>query len=117
MRVLTELAELAIGNDQGSQSPQTLKGLVTVLLSGVLIDRCVWGVDRLGVELLCLPDEILQQVAFVLAQEEVLGLCYNIANIGHERLALSRQFRGGLGERLGREEAVQGDIDLIVLPI
>lgn len=85
---LTKLAELAIGDDQGSESPQPLQCLVPMLLGGVLIDRSIGSTDDGRVELLSLPNKILQQVTVVLAQQEVLGLGDDIANIADQSLAL-----------------------------
>ena len=68
-RTLTKLAELAIGNDQSSQGPQALNRLLAVLLGGLLVDRGTGGINGLRVEVLGLPDEILEQVAVVLGQE------------------------------------------------
>lgn len=47
---LTELAELAIGDDQGSKSPHPLESLVSVLLGALLVDRGIRNIDSLRVE-------------------------------------------------------------------
>lgn len=80
---LTELAELAIGDEQSSERTHALECLVSMLLGSVFINGRARGADDLGVEMLRLPDEVLQQVALVLGQEKLLGLVYHIADIGH----------------------------------
>jgi hypothetical protein len=75
---------LSIGDNEGSESAQTLKRLITVSLRGFLIDGSIGRGHRLGVELLCLPNEILQEVAIVLGQQEVFGLCHYVPDIIHK---------------------------------
>lgn len=62
----TELPELAVGDDQSSESAQTLKGMVAVLACSLLVDRGTGRSDGLRVPLLGLPDEVLEQVSIVL---------------------------------------------------
>jgi hypothetical protein len=62
-----------------------------------------------------LPDKVLDQVALVLGQQKVLGLLHHLLDILDKGLAFGRQLGGGVGERARVEEAVQGDIDLVVL--
>lgn len=62
----TQLAELSIGDDKSAQGPQAVEGLVTVLLSSLLIDRSTGTADGLGIPMLGLPDEVLEKVALVL---------------------------------------------------
>jgi hypothetical protein len=111
----TKLSELAIGNDQGSKSAQSLEGLVAMLLRGLLVH---WGIrcaDSLRIELRGLPDEVLEQVALVLGQQQLLGLCDNFAEVFYESLALGGELVRGLRESLRCQEAVQGDINLGIL--
>lgn len=56
---LTELAELAIGDEQCTKSSQTVKCLLAVLLSGRLVNRSVWSASVASVDSLALPDEVL----------------------------------------------------------
>lgn len=112
---LTELPELAVGDEQSAKSSQALQSLLAMLLGGLLVDGGAGNVDGLGVPLLGLPDEVLEQVALVLGQKQVLGLLDNVASVGNECLALGRKLLGGVVESGGGEEAVQGDIDLVVL--
>jgi hypothetical protein len=62
-----------------------------------------------------LPDEVLQKIALVLGQKEILGLVDNLPCVGDKDLALRRQLIRRRGECLGLEEAVEGDVDLGVL--
>ena len=77
--VLTELAELTVGKNKRAEGAETVEGLVAVLLSSVLVDR---GVRSAGIgagDLLSLPNEVLEEVALVLGQEQKLGLLNNLA--------------------------------------
>ncbi len=85
------------------------------MLCLLLANRSVGGRNGLGVELAGLPDEVLQQIAIVLGQEQILGLFYDVIDVGNKAAALGRELLRRIGESLGFEEAVQGDIDLVVL--
>jgi len=91
---LTKLAELAVGDQESSKSAEALKSLVAMALGCVLADGRVRRTDRVGVKVLRLPDEVLQEVALVLGQQQVLGLLHNLTNIGNEALALGRELVG-----------------------
>jgi hypothetical protein len=84
----TKLAELAVGDNQSAQSPQAVKGLVAVLLSLLLVDWGVGGRNGLGVKLLGLPNEVLEQVAVVLGQQQVLRMFHNLVDIGNKPSSL-----------------------------
>lgn len=62
-----------------------------MLLRRVLVNGSTRNIDGFGVELLCLPDEILKQVALVLGQKEVLRLLHHFSEISNERLSFARQ--------------------------
>ncbi len=85
------------------------------MLCLLLADRSVGGRDGLGVELAGLPNEVLQQIAIILGQEQILGLFYDVIDVGNKAATLGRELLGRMGESLGFEEAVQSDIDLVVL--
>ena len=85
------------------------------MLCLLLADRSVGGGNGLGVELAGLPNEVLQQIAIVLRQEQILGLFYDFIDVGNKAAALGRELLGRIGESLRFEEAVQSDIDLVVL--
>lgn len=89
--------------------------LVAVLLGGLLVYWGIGRIDSLGIELCSLPDEVLEQVALILGQQQLLGLGDNFAEIFHESLALGRELVSGGGQGLGGQEAVESNIDLIVL--
>lgn len=86
-----------------------------MLLGLFLRHRSTRDVDSLGVPLLCLPNEILKKVAVVLGQQEILGLLHNLSEIGNKGLSFGRELLGWVGECLRLEEAVQRNIDLVVL--
>lgn len=71
--ILQKLTELAVGDEQCAEGTETLKSLVSIALSGVLVKRRLDAVNGLGVKLGGLPDEVLDQVALVLGEKEVLG--------------------------------------------
>lgn len=112
---LTELAELAVGDDQRAERAKTLQCLVAVLLGCILVDRCAWGCGIATADLLGLPDEVLQHVAVVLGQEHVLCLLDDISKVCDQGLAFGRELGGRARDRLGRQKAVEGDVDLLVL--
>lgn len=60
-----------------------------MLLCCLLIYRDTRGGEGLGVELLGLPYEVLEQVALVLGQHQILGLPHHLADVSDQRLALS----------------------------
>lgn len=71
---LTQFAELAVAKDKGSKSAKAIEGLVAVLLCGVFVDRSIRCGGITAGELLCLPNEVLKEVALVLCEEQELGL-------------------------------------------
>jgi hypothetical protein len=77
----TELAKLAVGNNQGSQGTQSVKGLIPVLLRLFLTDGRDRSSQALVVELIGLPDEVLQQIAMILGQQQILGLFHNFIDV------------------------------------
>jgi len=81
--VRTKLAKLAVGDDQGSKGPQPLEGLVSMLLCCFLVDRRTGNTDSLGVKLLGLPNEVLEQISVVLGQEKVFRLFHNLSCRGY----------------------------------
>jgi hypothetical protein len=89
--VLTELAELTVGKDERAEGAQTVKGLVTVLLGSVFVDGSVRSSGVGARDLLSLPNEVLEEVALVLGQEQKLGLLNNLAQVTNELLTLCRE--------------------------
>ena len=47
--------------------------MVSMLLGSLLVDGCTWESGSATVDLLGLPDEILEQIALVLDKNQVLG--------------------------------------------
>lgn len=112
---LTKLAELAIGDEQSTQGSQALERLVAISLGRVLANRRIGALYALGVVLPRLPDEVLDQVALVLGEKQLLGELDNVARVLDERLAVVGELIRRARERAGLKEAVEGDIDLVVL--
>lgn len=67
-----------------------------MLLSNIFVDGGTRNVHSLGVELLSLPDKVLDQVALVLGQQKVLGLGDNFTRISDQCAALGRELLGGV---------------------
>ena len=113
---LTKLAELAVGDEKCAEGAQPLEGFITILLGSILVDGSAGRVDRLGIELRSLPDEVLEEITLVLGQQHQLRLLDYFADVLDELLAVIRELLRGVGDGLGGEEAVEGDIDLLILP-
>lgn len=79
---------MTVGQNERSKGTQAVKGLVTVLLGGFLVDRSVRSAGIAARDLLGLPNEVLKKVALVLCQEEKLGLLNNLAQITNKLLTL-----------------------------
>lgn len=102
----TQFAELAVGDEELSQGAETLQSLIPLLLGGLLVYRGVGAFHSIRVELLRLPDEVLDQVALVLGQEKILHQPDNLSAVGHKVLSIIGKFVGWRLESLGLEEAV-----------
>lgn len=61
------------------------------------------------------PDKVLDEIALILGQEQQFGLLDNLAHIRDQGLTFCRQLRRRRGQRLGLEEAIQRNIDLVIL--
>jgi hypothetical protein len=66
-----------------------------VLLCGVLVDRRVGKRGIAATDLLSLPDEVLEEVALVLCEQENLGLLNDLLQVTDKRLSLRRKLLGG----------------------
>lgn len=88
---LTKLAELSVAQNKLSKSAKTLKSLVSVLLSSLLVNRCARSGGVSTRELLRLPCKVLDKVALVLGEKKDLCLLDDIAEIGDKILAFSRE--------------------------
>ena len=86
-----------------------------MLLGLFLIYRGTRDVDSLGIPLLCLPNKVLEKVSVVLGEQEILGLLDDIPEVGNKLLSLGRELVGWACDRPRLEEAVQRNIDLVVL--
>ena len=111
----TKLAELTVGDEQRAQRAQTLHSLVTVLLSRLLVDWCAWNASISTINFLRLPDEVLEEIALVLAEEEDLGLFNDVASILNQNLSFGRKLVGWACQGFRSEEAVESNVDLFVL--
>jgi hypothetical protein len=61
-----------------------------------------------------LPDEVLEEVALVLGEQQDLGLLNDALQVAKKALALTRQLLGWRVERPVCECGVERDIDLLV---
>lgn len=111
---LTKLSELAVGDQKVAQSLQSLHGLRAILLGAILVNRGVRLFRLDGTETLSLPDELLEQLTFVLAQDQLARLINDIAQIPDQILTFFREVFGRVGQQLRLEGAIQGDVALLV---
>jgi hypothetical protein len=79
---------LAVGDNEGSKSPQPLKSLVSISLGSVLIHWSARSSDALVFILGGLPNKVLNQISLVLGQYKVLGLLHNLLEILNKELAI-----------------------------
>jgi uncharacterized membrane protein len=93
--VRKKLPELAVGDEQRAESAETVEGLVTMLLCGVLVHGGVGKRGIAAVDLLSLPDEVLEKVALVFCEKEDLGLLDDLLQVTDKRLSFSRELLGG----------------------
>lgn len=56
----TEFPELAVGDDQGAQGPETLQGFIAILPCRSLVDWRTRNGYGLGIKLLGLPNKVLE---------------------------------------------------------
>ena len=112
---LTKLAELTVGDEKRAEGSETFQSLVAVLLRGLLVDRGPGKSSISAIDLLCLPNEILEKVALVLCEQKMLRLLDNIFKVRNQGSAFSRELAGRVGHRFRGEEAVQSDVNLLIL--
>jgi len=111
----TELAELAVCDEQLAKRAKTLESLVAVLLGSVSVERGIETACIALVEVLRLPDEILQKVAVVLGEKQGLGLLHDVAQVTNQGLALGRKALRRVPELVPLQRRVHCHIDLLVL--
>lgn len=70
-----------------------------MLLGGALVDRSTWKLGVATLDKSRLPQEILNQVALILGQEEDLGLLNNISKVSNKVSAFSRKLGGRVRQR------------------
>lgn len=114
MCLLTNLPELPIGNQQGTQGLQTLHSPSTILLGGFLGDRSIRLLSLNGTQALRFPDKFLDQLAIVLAQNQLPGLVDDLAHILDELLAFLGKILRRRRQGLGLQDAVQSNVALLV---
>lgn len=88
---LTNLSELAVGNQQSTKGLETFQGPVGILLAILFGDGHIGDLGITSGNLLGPPDEVLKKLAVVLGQEHLLSLINDIAQVLDEDLALVRQ--------------------------
>lgn len=93
----TEFTELPIGNDERAESSETVQRLVTMLLSSLLVDRSAWESSIANIDLLRLPDEVLEEIALILCKGEIFCLHNNFAEVSDQFLTLKRKLLGRVG--------------------
>ncbi len=86
-----------------------------MLLGSVLVDRSIWNGCISTIDLLRLPDEVLEDVALVLSEKENFGLLNDVTEISNQSTTFSGKLLGWLGEWLRLQEAVERNVDLLIL--
>ena len=86
-----------------------------MFLGSILVDRSTWQLGIATRYLSCLPNEVLQQVALVLYQQQQFGLFDNVAHVSHQCLAFSRKLGGRACEWFGGDGGVESNVDLFIL--
>ena len=112
---LTKLSELTIRDDQRAKCAETIQSLIAMLLGSILIN---WRTRKRGVcsaDLLRLPDEVLEKIAFVLCEEEVFRLLDDVTEISDQSLSFARKLVGWFRESLRFHEAIESNVDLLIL--
>lgn len=112
---LTKLTELPVSDDKRAKSPKPFQCLVSVLFSGLLANWSARKSDISTLDLLRLPNEILEQIALVLGKKQVLGLLNNRTEVGDQGSTFGREFLRWVGHWARLEEAIESNIDLLVL--
>jgi len=59
MNALTQLAELAIGDDERPKGSNTSEQFIAMLLGGFLLHRGAWELGVLDIDLFSVPNELL----------------------------------------------------------
>ena len=114
MEKLTNLSKLSVGNEKRTQGLQTLDSVVTVLLGTILVNRCIRPLRLNIAQTLSLPDELLEQVTIVLAENQLASLVNDHTEVPDQLLTFFREVLGGGREGLGLKGAVQSDVALLV---
>ena len=98
LSLLTKLSELPIGHKKRAKGAKTTQSLIAMLLCLVTPDGCGWRGGISTLDLLRLPDEVLEQVALILGQQEMFRLVDHISEIGHETSTFGRELCRRAGE-------------------
>lgn len=86
-----------------------------MLPGSFLINWRIGSGDRARIELLSLPDKVLQQIAFILGQQQKLRLIDHLLEICDERPSFLGKLFRGVRQRLRGQKAVESDVNLVVL--
>ena len=83
LSVSQQLSELTIGDDQSTECSETFKRFIGMLFGSVFVNGGARDLGIAAIKLLGLPDEVLQQVALVLAEKKIFSLSNNFSEIGN----------------------------------
>lgn len=87
----TKLAELTIGENQRSECSETVECLVAVLLCSCTVNGSIGSTSATTRNGLALPDEILNEIALVLAKKQHLSFFDDIPQVSNEIATLVRE--------------------------
>jgi hypothetical protein len=97
---------LPIGDNERAECAESFKSFVAMLLGGIFINWSTWSCGISSIDMLRLPDEVLEEIALVLGKEKVLSLFDDIAEISYQSLTFGRELLGWVGHGARIEEAV-----------
>lgn len=86
-----------------------------MLLGSVLVDWSIGEGGISGIDLLRLPDEVLEKIALVLCEKEVFGLLNDVTEISDQGTTFSGKLLRWVGEGLRLQEAIERNVDLLIL--
>jgi hypothetical protein len=113
--LLTELAELPVGDDQRPKGSSASEHFIALLLGNILLHWRGWELGVLDVDLFGVPNELLQEISLILREKQELGLLHNVSEVSHKLLAFCRELLRRSAQFTRFQRAVQRNVDLLVL--
>jgi hypothetical protein len=86
-----------------------------VLLGSILVNWSIWEGSISTVNPLRLPNEVLEDIVFVLCEKEIFGLLNDVTEFGDQGTTFTGKLLGWTREGLRLQEAVERNVDLFIL--